>query len=218
MNQSEIYSLAKSAGLSDGNAKTAAAIAMAESGGNPNSHNATPPDDSYGLWQINMLGSLGPNRRFIYRLSSNAALYDPPTNARVMASISQGGHNFSPWTTYTRGTYKQFINNPVTTVSVAPAGGGYTDNSVPNALGAAKDAVSGITGLADLVVKTNAALLSGGKWISNPSNWLRIGYVAGGGALMIITLYALINSTTVGSKAITTGKKAAKTAATVAAV
>lgn len=218
MDQSQLYSLAKSAGLSDGNAKIAAAIAMAESGGNPNAHNATPPDDSYGLWQINMLGSMGTNRRFIYRLKSNSDLYDPATNARVMAAISQGGRSFSAWTTYTRGTYKQYINNPVTSVSVPAAGGAYTDKSVPNAIGAAKDAVSGVTGLADLVVKANAALLSTGKWVSNPSNWVRVGYVAGGGALIVITLYALINSTTVGSKTIATGKKAAKTAATVAAV
>jgi hypothetical protein len=44
-------------------AVVAVAIALAESGGNPAAHNPVPPDDSWGLWQINMRGHLGPVRR-----------------------------------------------------------------------------------------------------------------------------------------------------------
>jgi hypothetical protein len=88
---------------------TATAIAWAESDLNPRAHNATPPDDSYGLWQINMLGSLGPARRTKFGLQSNEELYSPATNARAMASISLGGTNWQPWTTYTRGTYRQYL-------------------------------------------------------------------------------------------------------------
>jgi hypothetical protein len=105
LSQNQIYALARQAGLSDSRAVTAAAIAMAESGGNPESHNATPPDDSYGLWQINMLGSLGPARRAVYRLKANTDLYDPATNARVMSALSKQGADFNPWTTYTWGRY-----------------------------------------------------------------------------------------------------------------
>ena len=89
---------------------TATAIAWAESDLNPRAHNATPPDDSYGLWQINMLGGLGPARRTKFGLQSNEELYSPAVNAKAMASISLGGTNWQPWTTYTRGTYRQYLS------------------------------------------------------------------------------------------------------------
>ncbi|MEA5363271.1 transglycosylase SLT domain-containing protein [Amycolatopsis sp., V23-08] len=88
---------------------TAVAVALAESGGRTTAHNATPPDNSYGLWQINMLGALGPDRRHQYHLKSNDALFDPDTNARVAKDISSDGHDFTPWSTYTNGAYKDHL-------------------------------------------------------------------------------------------------------------
>ncbi|MCR6483739.1 lytic transglycosylase [Amycolatopsis sp. OK19-0408] len=88
---------------------TAVAVALAESGGRTTAHNATPPDDSYGLWQINMLGALGPDRRHQYHLKSNDQLFDADTNARVANSISSDGHDFTPWSTYTNGAYKDHL-------------------------------------------------------------------------------------------------------------
>ena len=88
---------------------TAVAVALAESGGRTTAHNATPPDNSYGLWQINMLGALGPERRHQYHLKSNDQLFDPDTNARVANSISSDGHDFTPWSTYTNGAYKDHL-------------------------------------------------------------------------------------------------------------
>jgi lysozyme-like protein len=88
---------------------TAVAVALAESGGRSTAHNATPPDDSYGLWQINMLGALGPERRHQYHLKSNDQLFDADTNARVANSISSDGHDFTPWSTYTNGAYKNHL-------------------------------------------------------------------------------------------------------------
>src|SRR3982750_492240 len=64
-----------------------AAIALAESNGNPTAHNAVPPDDSYGLWQINMRGKLGPARRQAFGIQSNTELFDPTKNARAMKKI-----------------------------------------------------------------------------------------------------------------------------------
>jgi hypothetical protein len=88
---------------------TAVAVALAESGGRTTAHNATPPDDSYGLWQINMLGALGPERRHQYHLKSDDQLFNPDTNARVANSISSDGHDFTPWSTYTNGAYKHHL-------------------------------------------------------------------------------------------------------------
>jgi cell wall-associated NlpC family hydrolase len=90
---------------------TAVAVSMAESGGHPTSHNtnAGTGDNSYGLFQINMLGDLGPERMREYHLSSYNQLFDPATNARVAYQLSNGGTNWTPWTTYTRGTYLKYL-------------------------------------------------------------------------------------------------------------
>jgi hypothetical protein len=217
VNQSQIYTLARNAGLTDTRAKVAAAIAMAESGGNEKSHNATPPDDSYGLWQINMLGSLGPARRALYNLTANTDLYDPTVNARVMSAMSSQGQNFRPWTTYTRGTYKQYINNPVSTVAVNLPDGATTDALLTgagiftNPLGAIKDTTDAARTAASLLVKSAA-------WTSNPNNWLRIVYVIGGSVAAIAGIVTVVKSTDAGRAAISAGKKTAATARKVGAV
>lgn len=89
----------------------AVAIGLAESGGNPNAHNgnAGTGDNSYGLFQINMLGNLGPSRLSQYHLANNNALFDPYTNAKVAYQMSGGGQNFHPWTTYTTGKYQNYL-------------------------------------------------------------------------------------------------------------
>lgn len=104
-----IAQAAKSQGLTDAQAITATAVALGESGGVATAHNATPPDDSYGLWQINMFGTLGPQRRSQLGIASNDALFDPQTNARAMNIISSGGTNFRPWSVFTNGSYQRFL-------------------------------------------------------------------------------------------------------------
>ncbi len=88
---------------------TAVAVALAESGGNTRAHNATPPDNSYGLWQINMLGAMGPERRRQFGLDSNAELFDATTNAKAANKISGDGKSWTPWSTYTNGAYKRHL-------------------------------------------------------------------------------------------------------------
>lgn len=101
------------AGGNPADADVMAAIALAESGGRPEAHNPVPPDDSYGLWQINMLGSLGPDRRAKFGLSSNRDLLDPLTNAKAAVAIAAGGKNKVPWSTYTNGAYKRHLTGGV---------------------------------------------------------------------------------------------------------
>ena len=94
-----LYNLAKQAGFTDDQARIMAAIAMAESGGKANAFNGKGRDLSYGLWQINMLGGMGPERRQLFGINSNAALYDPLTNARAAKAIfdQQGYGAWSVW-------------------------------------------------------------------------------------------------------------------------
>jgi hypothetical protein len=100
---------ARRAGFTRGRAVTATAIALAESRGHVRAHNPVPPDDSYCLMQINMLGRLGPARRARFHLRSNTDLYDPATCMRAAYALSGGGADWSPWTTYTRGTYLRYL-------------------------------------------------------------------------------------------------------------
>lgn len=117
---------------------TAVAIKLAESGHRFDEVNDTPAtgDLSYGGWQINMLGQLGPARRLQYGLASNDDLLDPATNARVMCEMSGGGENWAPWSTYNSGAYLDYMpeaesvagqasSAPVAAPSGSPAGGGW---------------------------------------------------------------------------------------------
>jgi len=100
------------AGFSGDALRTAWAVAMAESGGRATAHNpnAQTGDNSYGLFQINMLGNLGPARLRQYGLSRNEDLFDPTTNARVAFRMSGGGRDWSPWSAFKNGAYKRYLN------------------------------------------------------------------------------------------------------------
>lgn len=73
--------------------------AMKESTGRPFAHNknSNTGDNSYGLFQINMIGSLGPARREQYKLKTNNDLFDPLTNAKIAYQMSNGGKDWSAW-------------------------------------------------------------------------------------------------------------------------
>jgi hypothetical protein len=109
----QLVGLAKGAGFNENESVIMAAIAKAESGGRSNAKNFKPPDKSYGLWQINMIGRLGPARIKEFGLSSEDQLFDPVTNAKAAYAIrkSQG---LSAWTVYKTGAYKNFLSQAET--------------------------------------------------------------------------------------------------------
>lgn len=113
-----LMDILKAAGFKGDGLKMAYAIAMAESGGRANAHNgnASTGDNSYGLFQINMLGAMGPARLKQYGLSSNNDLFDALTNAKVAYKMSKGGTNWGPWSTYTNGAYKKYYGGSSATV------------------------------------------------------------------------------------------------------
>ena len=105
-----LRSVLQQAGFRGQGLDTAYGIAMAESKGNPMSHNDNikTGDNSYGLFQINMLGKMGPARQQQYGLKSYNDLYNPLTNAKIAYTMSKGGTNFKPWSTYNSGAYQQY--------------------------------------------------------------------------------------------------------------
>ena len=92
----QLYELARSVGLSPARAVLAAAIAMAESGGNPRAVSST---GDYGLWQINRATWGG----------SISQLQNPAYNAQQMAKISKKGKDWSPWSTFKNGAYRKYL-------------------------------------------------------------------------------------------------------------
>ena len=89
--------------------KEAWAIAMRESTGRPTAHNGNRAtgDNSYGLFQINMIGSLGPERRAKFGLESNDELFDPLVNAKAAYYMSAKGTNWSAWEPYNGGSKEE---------------------------------------------------------------------------------------------------------------
>lgn len=95
----ELADMLELVGFKGKSLKTAWAVAMRESRGHSGSHNKTSStgDNSYGLFQINMLGSLGEIRREKFGIKSNAELLDPVTNAQAAFYMSNHGKDFGSW-------------------------------------------------------------------------------------------------------------------------
>jgi hypothetical protein len=111
----KVAEVAHDAGFRDQTLVTMVAIARAESGWDPRAHNPTPPDNSFGLWQINMIGNLGPERRKLFGIDSNDELFDPATNARA-AKIIHKQQGFDAWSVFRHNTHKQFLDDALDAV------------------------------------------------------------------------------------------------------
>lgn len=85
-------------------AEVAAAIALAESGGNSDARNNNPPvEDSRGLWQINVLA---------HPWAAAQNMYNPSTNAAAAVRVYQGrSSTFNAWSTYTSGAYLAYMGS-----------------------------------------------------------------------------------------------------------
>lgn len=95
----ELVTLLKTVGFEGSNLKKAWAIAKRESNGRPLAHNGNKQtgDSSYGVFQINMIGNLGPARLEKFNLKSNRELFDPVTNAEITYYMTNGGLDWSAW-------------------------------------------------------------------------------------------------------------------------
>lgn len=100
------------------NPDRAAAVAMAESGGNPKALGDTSidPRGSTGLWQI--FHKEHPEY-------DGVDLTDPDENAKAAYAISRGGMYWHPWSTFISGAYLRWMPKPDDRAT--------TPNLVPNA-------------------------------------------------------------------------------------
>jgi cell wall-associated NlpC family hydrolase len=83
-------------------ANTAAAVAQAESGGNPKVTSPNPDGGTnVGLWQLDTKGKGAGH--------SIAALMKAITNARATVKASRNGTDWSAWATFVSGAYRQYL-------------------------------------------------------------------------------------------------------------
>lgn len=99
LSDKDLKILLKLVGFEGQSLKEAWAIAKKESNGRPFAFNGntTTGDSSYGIFQINMLGMLGPDRRDKFNLEHNADLFNPVINAKIAYHMSDGGENWTAW-------------------------------------------------------------------------------------------------------------------------
>jgi hypothetical protein len=129
----DIYRAELAAGFAPPAALTGTEIALAESGGNPAAQGDVALQDgtwgpSYGLWQIRTLKretGTGSTRDITALASGITA------QARAEYVISGGGSNWSPWTTYRTGRYRQFESTAAAAAGVTSSTGGGVPSSTP---------------------------------------------------------------------------------------
>jgi len=111
LTDSQLVNLLKSVGFEGSALKMAWAIAKAESNGRPMAYNGNrnTGDSSYGIFQINMLGQLGIDRKEKFELKSNVLLFDPVINAEITYYMTQGGTDWSSWSSIKNGAAKKWL-------------------------------------------------------------------------------------------------------------
>lgn len=99
LTDAQLIELLSAVGFKGQDLKEAWAVAKKESHGNPLSHNGNRKtgDNSFGLFQLNMIGSMGADRRDKFNLASNAELFNPVVNAQIAYHMSGGGKDWSAW-------------------------------------------------------------------------------------------------------------------------
>ena len=95
----ELAQLLSAIGFEGKALKVAWAVVKKESNGRPLAFNGNTRtgDSSYGIFQINMIGGLGVDRRAKYDLNTNTDLFDPVVNAEIAFLMSNKGENWSSW-------------------------------------------------------------------------------------------------------------------------
>lgn len=99
LTDSQLIELLGAVGFKGKALQTAWAVTKKESGGRPVAHNrnASTGDNSYGLFQINMIGDLGAVRRDKFDILTNDQLLDPVTNAQAAFYMTDGGKDWGSW-------------------------------------------------------------------------------------------------------------------------
>lgn len=176
---------AQQAGFSGNDLTIAVAVALAESGGRVDAtNNNSDGSTDYGVWQINSIHTAEFQKYPQWWSVENADMAHD-----IWAAA---GNKWTPWTTYTSGVY----NIHMAQASAATAGidtGGFGGGGPDQT----KDVttIAGLDAIAQTFSGFATALAAVTAWISEPSNWERVGLVIIGGALVIGSLVVIAGDT-----------------------
>lgn len=146
------------AGGKSGKSDIAAAIAQAESQGysaaidntkypdRPGYHkpkSGSSPEFSVGLWQINLLA---------HTQYTEGEMLVAPQNARAAVQISSAGEDFTAWSTYNDGSYKQYLTGSQGQSGLGGGGGSAATPSGVTPPAKSSSAWDGVTGFFDVQV------------------------------------------------------------------
>ena len=164
LSANQIAGYAVKAGVTGQNVVIATAVALAESSGNSDAQSPPNRDGSHdlGLWQI--------NDKAHAELLGSHNWRDPADNAAMMFTISNGGTNWRPWSTFNNGKYRAFM---------AQAASATPDTSVTGGVITAGNNDPG----------PFSALQNFAQIISDPRTWVRFGMVIGGGYLILTAVH-----------------------------
>jgi hypothetical protein len=216
----ELEALWVKAGGKKALASTMAAIALAESGGNPNARNPEGPEHAEGLWQIK--GQIVKGNPF-----------DPEVSA-ANAVAKYNSQGLGAWSTYSSGAYKQYLTGANEGAGLSGIASGVLKGleekvkaaHLPKAeeeavLQGAREAAA--TGEAHEGFNLPAPLKSVEQFveaITTPSTWLRVAEGVGGVILFFVGLKTLTRGTagaTVVNQPVSAAKGVAKKATEAAA-
>lgn len=156
MDYAALVGLAKQAGFPEGEAQTAAAVALAESSGNPTaSHRNSNGSTDFGLWQINSVHS---------QLLAGKVWQEPSVNARMAYEVWKGS-GWNAWTTYKTGAFRRYANG-----ANSPSGG-----AAPGAT--TGDPFSGLTASLDGIGNSFSQISAFANTINKiamPQLWVRV--------------------------------------------
>ncbi len=175
---------------------TAAAIAFAESSGNPSATNKNSNGSTdYGLWQINSVHGA---------LLKQGEWSNPADNAKMAYKVySDAGNSFKPWVTYKTGAYLKYMAQA--TASVAGSGAEALTGS--DLLNDAAQSATDATGTVDSAISTADKLVDIYNMaygaITSKNYWIRMAMFVAGGSMVTIGLLRIstLDNSVVGAAA-----------------
>lgn len=175
---------------------TAAAIAFAESSGNPTATNKNSNGSTdYGLWQINSVHGA---------LLKQGEWSNPADNAKMAYKVySDAGNSFKPWVTYKTGAYLKYMAQA--TASVAGSGAEALTGS--DLLNDAAQSATDATGAVDSALSTADKFVDiynmAYSAITSKNYWIRMAMFVAGGSMVTIGLLRIstLDNSVVGAAA-----------------
>lgn len=191
----QIAQLAINAGVQQGqNLYVCVSIAMAESSGRTDAVNQNNDGTKdVGVWQINDVHKL-------LWIGKGDDRTDPVQNAKYMYSVSNGGNNWQPWSTYQNAAYNTYMQQVMSTLqNVKLSRGTQVQVNDPSTLGGGYGVAPTIT---QPMTAQDAGVLSDlkneyqtidkfFKFVTSPDGWVRIMKV-GIGIILVVAGVAIM--------------------------